>query len=163
MRYFLTKLTFNNHFDWLYMGNGKFCFFREKSFEIKSSWKHIINCYLFSLLWRLKLYISVLVWRLFDNLLELGRGRQSGEVATISGSRYQLQLWWWCGGVSSDNAKVGNSSNSSSLRTKFHWHCVWEREKAQKYTFAENCHFQSWLPRPRPSLNGFKFKYQKPW
>ena len=62
MRYFLTKLTFNNHFDWLYMGNGKFCFFKEKkSFKIKSSWKHIINCYLFSLLWRLKLYISVLV------------------------------------------------------------------------------------------------------
>lgn len=30
MRYFLTKLTFNNHFDWLYMGNGKFCFFKEK-------------------------------------------------------------------------------------------------------------------------------------
>lgn len=30
MRYFLTKLTFNNHFDWLYMGNGKFCFFKGK-------------------------------------------------------------------------------------------------------------------------------------
>jgi hypothetical protein len=62
MRYFLTKLTFNNHFDcWLYVGNGKFCFSGKKGFEIKSSWKHIINCYLFSLLWRLKLYISVLV------------------------------------------------------------------------------------------------------
>ena len=64
MRYFLTKLTFNNHFDWrLYMvGNGEFCFSgKRKGFKIKSSWKDIINCYLFSLLWRLKLYISVLV------------------------------------------------------------------------------------------------------
>ena len=62
MRYFLTKLTFNNHFDWLYMGNWEILLFQgKKGFEIKSSWKHIINCYLFSLLWRLKLYISVLV------------------------------------------------------------------------------------------------------
>ena len=30
MRYFLTKLTLNNHFDWLYMGNGKFCFSEKK-------------------------------------------------------------------------------------------------------------------------------------
>lgn len=33
MRYFLTKLTFNNHFDcWLYVGNGKFCFSGKKRF-----------------------------------------------------------------------------------------------------------------------------------
>lgn len=50
MRYFLTKLTFNNHFFWLYAGNRKFCGFISKNwvlFRNKLSWKHIINCYFF--------------------------------------------------------------------------------------------------------------------
>ena len=37
---------------------------------------------------------------------------------------------------------------------------VCEREKAQKYTFSATSKVDS--TRPRPTLNGFKFKYQKP-
>lgn len=34
MRYFLTKLTFNNHFFWLYAGNRKFCGFISKNWVL---------------------------------------------------------------------------------------------------------------------------------
>lgn len=71
MRYFLTKLTFNNHFYWLYVGNRKFRYFFLKKlggFKIKSSWKHIINRYIVSLVWRLKLYISGAHVKAFDNV-----------------------------------------------------------------------------------------------
>jgi hypothetical protein len=55
MRYFLTKLTFNNHFDWLYVGNRKFCSYLNK-WALKSN--HIINRY-FSVFYGDLNYISV--------------------------------------------------------------------------------------------------------
>ena len=64
MRYFLTKLTFNNHFFWLYAGNRKFCDFMSKNWvllEINEVGNILSIVTFFSLLWRLKLYISVLV------------------------------------------------------------------------------------------------------
>jgi len=64
MRYFLTKLTFNNHFFWLYAGNRKFCGFISKNWvllEINEVGNILSIVTFFSLLWRLKLYISVLV------------------------------------------------------------------------------------------------------
>ena len=42
MRYFLTKLTFNNHVDWCYTGPGNFlCIFTPKiwALKIKLGWK----------------------------------------------------------------------------------------------------------------------------
>jgi hypothetical protein len=60
MRYFLTKLTFNNHFDWLYVGNRKFCvIFKKMGFENKIKLKLIINRLLFSVFYGDLNYISV--------------------------------------------------------------------------------------------------------
>jgi len=41
MRYFLTKLTFNNHVDWCYTGPGNFLHFTPKiwALKIKLGWK----------------------------------------------------------------------------------------------------------------------------
>jgi len=68
-------------------------------------------------------YISVCLFEGFLTIFwslvgggKVGKWRQSREA----GINFNFDGDWWCGGVSSDNAKVGNSSSSSSLRTKFH-------------------------------------------
>lgn len=115
MRYFLTKLTFNNHFDWLYMGNGKFCFFREKKVLKSNQVGNILSIVTFSVFYGDLNYISVCLFEgfltIFWNLVEgvkVRKWRGSGEA----GINFNLNG----GGVSSDNAKVGTSSSSSSLR-----------------------------------------------
>jgi len=156
MRYFLTKLTFNNHFDWLYMGNGKFCFSEKKDFK-SNQIGNILSIVTFSVFYGDLNYISVCLfegfWQSFGTWAREpkyeNRDDLKKQVSTSS-----LMVW-------SVNAKVGNSSSSFGLRKNFIDSVV--REGTKIYFWWEQHDFQSWLPRPRPTSNGFKFKYQKPW
>ena len=112
MRYFLTKLTFNNHFDWLYMGNGKFCFSGGKKVLKSNQVGNILSIVTFSVFYGDLNYISVCLFEgfltIFWNLIG------GGNVRKWRGPREAGINFNFDGG--SDNAKVGNSSSSSSLR-----------------------------------------------
>jgi len=87
MRYFLTKLTFNNHFDWLYMGNGKFCFFKEKKSFKSNQVGNILSIVTFSVFYGDLNYISVCLFEGFLTIFwslvgggKVGKWRQSREA-----------------------------------------------------------------------------------
>ena len=89
MRYFLTKLTFNNHFDcWLYVGNGNFAF-REKKKVLKSNQVgNILSIVTFSVFYGDLNYISVCLfegfWQFSGSLVEGTKLRASSREAGIN-------------------------------------------------------------------------------
>ena len=150
MRYFLTKLTFNNHFDcWSLRGKREFCCSGKKFLKSNQD-GNILSIVTFSVFYGDLNYISVCLfegfWQSFGTWArEPKYGNRDDLKKQVSTS--SLMVW-------SVNAKVGNSSSSSSLRKNFIDSVV--REGTKIYFCWE-------VGSPSQGSNGFKFKYQKPW
>lgn len=88
MRYFLTKLTFNNHFDWLSTWEtGNFAFSRKKKVLKSNQVGNILSIVTFSVFYGDLNYISVCLFEGFLTIFwslvgggKVGKWRQSREA-----------------------------------------------------------------------------------
>ena len=127
MRYFLTKLTFNNHFDcWSLRGKREFCCSGKKFLKSNQD-GNILSIVTFSVFYGDLNYISVC---LFEGFWQFSGPYWSREPSW--GLAPEKQVSTSCLMVWRGNAMVGNSASGWFAQN---WQ--WDREKAQKYTFAE--------------------------